>query len=76
MKKFKMKTQKQIQALEQEREMYVRTQFFRNQYQDYEIKMRNYTANQVGTLQQNVMQTREMMQDNQKQNLEELNQVK
>lgn len=50
-KKFKMKAQKQILALEQEQEKFVRTEYFRNEHQDYEIRMRNYTANQVGSLQ-------------------------
>lgn len=65
-KKFKMKAQKQILALEQEQEKFVRTEYFRNEHQDYEIRMRNYTANQVGSLQQNVMQNHDLIMENQK----------
>lgn len=75
-KKFKMKAQKQILALEQEQDKFVRTEYFRNEHQDYEIRMRNYTANQVGNLQQNVMQNHDLILENHKLYLEELNQCK
>lgn len=43
-KKFKVKAQKQIAALEQEQDKFLRTEFFRNEHQDYEIRMRDITS--------------------------------